>query len=72
MSVMDTTQGPKFLHLHDLGLSLIDSGRRVPIRKTLVRRGQQFAEANGLHIFWVGKDAYVSATQLDRLIEEAA
>lgn len=69
---MDTTQGPKFLHLHDLGLSLVDSGRRVPIRKTLVRRGQQFAEANGLRIYWVGKDAYVSATQLDRLIEDAA
>jgi len=69
---MDTTQGPKFLHVYDLGRSLVDSGKRFPVRKTLVRRGQQFAEANGLRIFWVGTEAYVSATQLDRLIQDAA
>lgn len=69
---METRTTPKFVHLHDLGLSLQDSGRTVPTRKTLVRRGLQFAEANGLRIFWVGKDAYVSTAQLERLHEELA
>lgn len=69
---MDKSTSPKFLHLHDLGLSLQHSGRKPSVRKTLIRKGQEFAEANGLHIFWVGRDGYISTSQLDRLIEEAA
>jgi len=69
---METRTLPKFMHLHDLGLSLQDSGKAVPVRRTLIRRGQQFAEANGLHIYWMGKDGYVSTAQLERLVEAAA
>jgi len=69
---METRLSPKFVHLHDLGLSLQDSGRPTPTRQTLVTRGRNFALNNGLRIFTVGKDAYVSSAQLERLHEELA
>jgi len=72
MSAMDTTQGPKFLSLYDLGLSFQDSGRQPVTRQTLVFRGRAFAKANDLRIFRVGKDDFVSIAQLERLMEEAA
>jgi hypothetical protein len=64
---METTTGPKFLHLHDLGLSLQDSGKPSRTRQTLIRRGREFAESNGLRVFRVGTDYYVSAAEFDRL-----
>lgn len=64
---MQTSTSPKFLHLHDLGLSLQDSGRQQLTRQTLIRRGRLFAETNGLRIFHLGKDAFVSAAEVDRL-----
>lgn len=69
MSNMDK---PKFLHLHDLGLQLLDSGRPAPSRQTLIRRGRAFAEANGLRIFSIGGQHFVSSAEVDRLHEGAA
>lgn len=64
---MDTTPKPKFLHLHDLGLLLQDSGRKSPTRQTLINHGRRFAEAHGLRIFEVGRQYYVSAAEVERL-----
>lgn len=64
---MDTQHPPKFVHLADLGLSLHDSSRQQATRETLLKRGRELAEANGLRIFRVGKDAYVSAAAVNRL-----
>jgi len=69
---MNAQHIPKFLHLHDLGLSLQDSSRPTLTRQTLIRKGRVFAEANGLRIFTVGKDAYVSTVELVRLHDEVA
>ena len=64
---MDSTTRPKFLHLHDLGLLLQDSGRKTPSRTTLISHGRRFAEKHGLRIFEVGRQYYVSAAEVERL-----
>lgn len=64
---MHSETTPKFLHLHDLGLLLQDSGKKVPTRPTLIRRGRLFAEAHGLRIFQVGPQCYVSRAELERI-----
>ncbi len=67
MRDMDTRPNQRFMHLYELGLTLQDTGKRQPTRQTLIRRGKRFAEANGLRIFTVGADHYVSSAELDRL-----
>lgn len=63
---------PRFISLYDLGLQLVDSGRRTPTRQTLIRRGAEFAGRNGLKIHEVGRDRYVSTAELDRVHEGSA
>ena len=58
---------PAFIHLYDLGLALIDTGRRVPSRQTLIRRGAEFAARNGITVHEVGRDKYVSTAEVERL-----
>lgn len=69
---MDIRTQPKFLHLHDLGLLLHDSGRPTPSRQTLIRRGRLFAENAGLRIFSIGGQHFVSSAEVERLHEGAA
>lgn len=64
---MDTEPNPKFLHLHDVGLLLHDSGRRLPARRTLILRGRAFAEASGLRIYKVRNQEFVSTAELERV-----
>jgi hypothetical protein len=68
----DTPTQPKFLSLHDLGLLLLDSGRRTPTRQTLIRRGRAFAEATELRVFKIRGGEFVSAAEVERLHHGAA
>lgn len=67
----ETTQ-PRFISLHDLGLSLVDSSRPRPTRQTLIRRGRDFAAVAGLQVFKVRGGEFVSAAAVARLHEQAA
>lgn len=67
-----TTTQPKFISLHDLGLSLTDSRRPKLTRQTLIRRGRDFATVAGLQVFKVRGGEFVSAAAVARLHDEAA
>ena len=62
----------RFISLYDVGLRFVDSGRRIPTRQTLIRRGAEFASRNGLTIHEVGRDRYVSTAEFDRVHERGA